>query len=312
MKKLIIRIVILGLISSFIYFALALLNDKIFKEPILTSSISFDKKMKFFKNQNIEHVNVLAIGSSMTLNNLNSQILESNYNIEGNFLNLGSWGLQMTDVFSLTQYFVDKYSPKMIIISSSLSDFENEGSYFQIPDKKQLELYFSDYSFRFFLRHIDLNIYLDRELEFKNSGNGNYDYKCLNFDKYGGVFLDIPHDRIDLSRWNRSIIKPKELQYIALKELVQYLNNNNIKLLFVQCPIKINSDTAEEDKKIITGHFKRLNDIFIGSNHSFLNLFDESVYYENEFCDTYHLNKAASERFTSKIVEKSDFSNLFK
>jgi hypothetical protein len=312
MKKFILRIAILGIFSGFIYFALIVIIENIFKEPILTSSISFDKKMQFLKNQNLNQVDVLAIGSSMTLNNFNSEIIASKFKIDGKYLNLGAWGLQMSDILIMTKYFVGKYSPKLVIISSSLTDFEIDGSYFKIPEAEKLDYYFSNNYFKLFAGHVDLNSYLDRYLELKNTANGNYDYKCLNFDKYGGVYLDISQDKIDSSRWSRKIFMPKEVQYNSLKNLVDYLNENNIKLIFIQCPIKTNIERIDVDKGIINSHINKINKIFNGKDQLFLNLLDDQLYSELDFCDTYHLNKIASDKFTNRVIEFSNISLFLK
>jgi len=312
MKKFTIRIAIFGFISCLVYITLMLNIENIYNEPILTSSISFDKKMQFLKDQNLKQVNVLAIGSSMTLNNLNSESIATNYKIDGKYLNLGAWGLQMSDILILTKYFVGKYSPKLVIISSSLTDFEIDGSYFKIPETKTLDNYFSNNYFRLYLDHVDINSYLDRNLELKNTENGNYDYKSLNYDKYGGVYLNIPQDKIDSSRWIRKILMPKEVQYNSLKDLVDYLSENNIKLIFVQCPIKTKIDSIDIDRGIINSHINRINEIFKDKGQLFLNLLNDQLYSEIDFCDTYHLNKIASDKFTNRVIELSNLSLYLK
>ena len=308
MRKFTISISALVLISCCIYFSLSILIKEIYNEPILTSSVSFDMKMKFLKNQNRKHVNILAIGSSMTLNNFNSDVLDSNFEISEEYLNLGAWGLQITDILNISKYFIPKYTPKLIIITTSLTDFENDKSYFQIPEGKVLDSYFSGNNTGLFLKHVDINSYIDRENEIKNSLIGNFDYKCLKFDKFGGVSLDIPISKIEISRWNRSVLMPKEIQYDALKELINYLSALNIKLVLVQCPIKMKNETITEDSRIIESHIKRLNEMFAGSKHLFLNLLDLNDYLESDFCDTYHLNKTASIKFTLKVIKSFNIS----
>ena len=63
-----------------------------------TNSISFDAKLSFLKkSEKLNDVEILIIGSSMGLNNINSIVLSQN--LGNKILNLSSWGLKTNEIY---------------------------------------------------------------------------------------------------------------------------------------------------------------------------------------------------------------------
>ena len=113
-----------GITTLSIVFFTLWLNYYSTPPPNLSNSISLNAKVLFLKNNfSRANIDILAIGSSMSLNNINSSSITKAYSDE-QYLNLSSWGLTMEETFNLIKIYNKKYHPKTIIISSNYSDFK--------------------------------------------------------------------------------------------------------------------------------------------------------------------------------------------
>src|SRR5437764_904180 len=120
--KLLFNITVLVLPLIFLYLLMAADGFS----PLITNSISFDAKIAELNHQKFKRVDILGLGSSMTLNNINSQIVADS--LSSNYYNISSWGLQMSDLNSLAHYYVPKFKPKYILMLSSVTDFRVTGN----------------------------------------------------------------------------------------------------------------------------------------------------------------------------------------
>src|SRR5580700_5094592 len=89
--------------------------------PIITNSTLFDVKMLAVQKHHIKNIKLLAMGSSITLYELNSDSIVQNFNLP--YYNFASWGLQIADMNRLLTNLVTTNQPKYVIICSSFPDF---------------------------------------------------------------------------------------------------------------------------------------------------------------------------------------------
>ena len=87
-----------------------------------SNSVSLNSKINFIKQKYANaNLDVLSFGSSMNLNNLNSEAIVENYGKK--YLNISSWGQNMEETYNLMKIFIPYYKPKFVFISSNISDF---------------------------------------------------------------------------------------------------------------------------------------------------------------------------------------------
>src|SRR5450755_3550238 len=84
--------------------------------PVVTNSTFFDIKMLTVQKDRVKNVKILALGSSITLYELNSELIVKNIDVL--YYNFGSWGLQMADMNNLITGYVKTYHPQYVLMCS--------------------------------------------------------------------------------------------------------------------------------------------------------------------------------------------------
>lgn len=274
-------------------------------QPLITNSISFDAKLQNFAERKDKHADLLAIGSSMTLNNVDSQVITDS--LTQSYYNLASWGLQMDDIKRMLQYYVPIIKPKAVLIASSTRDFEAMGNetvtnYLNAPEYlKTFKPYFYYENFN------PLLSIAARKKELKEDYRMTDDYSSLIFDKNGGVLLNIsPANIASGGRWNAKFPFPTkftEHQYKVLDSLASYLNTQHVKLFFIQQPIRKAYQAYLNDPKILQHHFAVTEAIIKRNNGVYLNLIDMPEFADDKyFADQHHLMAAGAAIATKKAV----------
>jgi len=99
--------------------------------PLTSDSISFDAKVLELKKIRLKHADIIAIGSSTCLNNLNSNVISDS--LSKSYYNFGAWQLQIEDLDYLVKSYVAIYKPKYVLLPSNFADFELKKDDF-LPD----------------------------------------------------------------------------------------------------------------------------------------------------------------------------------
>ncbi len=274
--------------------------------PLLTNSVSFDAKIENLKAHKIKQVDMLAVGSSMTLNNVQSQVVVDS--LKCSYYNLSSWGLQISDLRYMLKYYVPKFKPRYVLLVSSVVDFTTRGNstikdYIEMPDfLKGYKPYFYYQNFNPILSIVD------RKHELNTLKNVKDDYTSLSFDEYGGIPLKIPPEKISAERWNyqpQFPTKDTDYQYEALDSLARHLNQMHIKLFFVQPPIKRSYVAALNDSTIIPQHFSKSESIVTRNNGIYINLSALPEYQTDKlFIDQFHLSDTGARLFSQQFASK--------
>ena len=260
----------------------------------ISTSPSYNNKINFCRSKKAD---IISIGSSMSLNNLSSEIIIKKTK-NTSYLNYSSWGMRMSDIYKLLKNI--SYRPKTLIIASNIDDFFHNYRKIGIEVKEnELKSFLKSQNLiYYFFKYFDLEFYLKNCLVNRKAFLKNYNYSDLNYDKYGGVMFDSIKFNINKKRWNEnSIVKfNPSINFQYLDSIQSYCKMNKIRLLFFQTPTR--SDLlSKKSCKILTSHINsvrskivRHGDVFVNSN---------SIKWENNlFVDRTHLNEKGARIFT--------------
>lgn len=267
-----------------------------------SSSISFNEKIDFLHKSNIKPT-VISLGSSTSLNNLDSRVIEKNYN--ENTLNTASWGMNMGDDFQTLKILTSIYPIKTIVMSSNYGDFVNKEKYIKL-DQLSLYLKHDDISFLTFLETFNLKYFLDNYKLIKNYRTVN-GYGYLHFDQYGGINIDSSNFVKIQTRWSSTYLNQQSFkeQYAFLDSISFFCRNKNIDLVFFEAPYRkgLFTTLAENEKLTLNTHISKVGLILKKYNHNYINSLD-TTWDDNLFIDGIHLNAAGAKIYTTYCFEK--------
>jgi hypothetical protein len=275
--------------------------------PLLTDSIGFDAKIRYVKEKKLKQIDLIAIGSSMTLNNLSSEVIKDSLNMS--FFNLASWGLRIKDINHLAINYTPIYKPKYIIVVSSIADFNNDPLEVSINNYLNTSQYFKDhFEAYFYIKNFNSIAEIrsrKRELAKCLLVDTN-DYSSLHFDKWGGVLLRMSKKSFSLKRWNDHEPFPTQSapsQYQALISLSSFLKDQHIKFIFVQSPIKLQYVNTLASQQAVCNHFITCKNIVERFDGIYLNFHGIKEFSNDSlFVDQYHLSSTGAKLLTKKIT----------
>ena len=271
--------------------------------PPITGSLSFDEKLFFIaKTRPIDKIDVLAVGSSMTLNNLSSLPVVNG--ISDKFINFASWGLSIKQSEYFIRFLVPLYRPKVVIIVSSPLDFYFDKRDASLFDKEEVNRYLSDGDIiRSYSRHVYPLYMLKASRNIKQQRLLNTMYESLLYDPYGGVLLNIDKSNINQQRWDTKLHLSQidDNAYGSLERLANFLAAEGIVLVMVQPPIRRAAITGTEDS--VERHWKRIEDISLKTSFIFINMDRKLEFSDDYFVDYTHLNRRGADIFTTSLVD---------
>jgi len=264
--------------------------------------MSFNAKGLFAKERGWkDNLTVLAIGSSMTLNNLNSETIVREFG--KSYFNISSWGLKMEEDFKIIKICDSFYKPKIVLISSNLIDF-------QLSSKSIDYNNFKKYVFKgntHISLYNNLKQFFEDSKKYHNYRANDKTYRYLSFDSYGGINYSPKNFKILKERWNGEnfrYLKADENQYRYLDSIARFCSTRDIKFIFAQSPYRKGwtSNLSDAESDILESHILRIKKIIEENKGSFINSqlrkWDDSL-----FVDYSHLNKVGSKIYTSYIIE---------
>jgi len=296
------------LVGGLIVLAVTLAGYHLFRAnipPYYSNSFSLNAKLLHIQKQSFRKLDVLAIGSSVTLNHLNSQVIVKRFG--SNYYNFSAWAQEMSMTRYFGEFYAKLYDPQLVIVVSHYYCFTDDrgidySSFSPIVFTLQMDVlnwgYAGSMNLRTARKEFKLNqhCFLDRE-----------DYESLVFDAYGGVPLTIPKEKISMKRWNDPFnADTSESQYTELEKLSKYLSERNIKLVVVQTPIR-KSDIDEQTKNQMKQHRFRCDQILNAHQNIFVDFsLEESLADEAFYVDRVHLNELGATLFTQMLVDHID------
>ncbi|MFT6745853.1 MAG: hypothetical protein ACJAZ2_000191 [Glaciecola sp.] len=269
--------------------------------PYISTDISFNAKVKDIKDNHLDdEIDILSIGSSMTLNNVHTETIK--LKVGDKYLNISSWGQNMEENYFLLKVFSKYYTPTTVIISSNYMDFNN---YSKSIKYDVLCNYLFDNGLSL-LRHQNPKYLVRETISMSNKKYHDNNFINLQFDKSGGVNFEKSGFKIDENRWNGRPITDNQIdekQYNFLDSIAVYCYMTKIRLIFSQSPFRQDYSLKLKDKerKALNNHERRVKSIINNGKHTFINSNDE-VWDDENFVDYAHLSKAGAKKYTEYIV----------
>jgi len=277
--------------------------------PVITNSTFFDHKMEQLRKHPVREVQLLAVGSSMTVYSLNSPIITENIHLP--YYNFASWNLQITETRMLLDQLVKDYHPRYVLICSSPGDFslatnDTYLTYTRTPrfirEHFPEWFYFANFTsiHQLFLRRQNTSYHLD--IDQWGGGTGLLqlppDFKGVEPDDIlGKKLLDFS------SPWFAS-------QYRALDSLCAFLQEAKSTLIFAQVPVKPSIVQTDSLRQLIAGHLERCRTIVEGHGGTYLNYCDTAAFPDSLWRGMIHFSAEGSKVFTKRLV--ADLKNIIR
>ena len=301
--RFLLRCMVLGIPAVAMVVLYCLPQARYFPAPRITGNISVNEKLCFAKDHFPDSVDVLAIGSSMTLNNLNSDVVMAHF---GNlrYLNAGAWAIGASELEVLGPALSARFHPAMVIVSTNLMDFEGQGNIL-LGDSASIAHGLRDPKVLGYFRHWDAPYFL-REMEtnrIRFNDTDNYEY--LGYDAHGGATLSIPWERISQERYLKPPPEATDLapeRYAAFKRFADDLHRQGIRLVVFASAYRNGIRTADNDA-LQQAHVARLRSligpvggVLIDANQRRL---DDSLY-----VDSSHFGPEGSRAYTGYCLDQ--------
>ncbi|MCD4651550.1 MAG: hypothetical protein K8S56_07175, partial [Candidatus Cloacimonetes bacterium] len=175
------------------------LFDKKLPAPPITNNPMLNEKVGLLKSRGLSGYQIIAIGSSMTANNLDSAVIRE-YFTNGRYFNMAATNLKMQELRKLCLCLIETVSPEYFIINSNLMDFYHDSAPIRIDSYKPYLV--TQTPFVFYLKHWN-PMYLLRFInEYKYRRYSKSIYGSLAFDENAGALLEIYGQDIDSKRYN--------------------------------------------------------------------------------------------------------------
>lgn len=272
-------------------------NQRYIAAPRVSNSCCLNEKL--YRSPQ-EALDVLAVGSSMTLCNLESRTL-----VEGlgnpRFYSFANWGFTIEDIRNFTPLLIDQYNPSMLVISSNVVDFRPRDLEYDIDEiRSYLKSPFRGLAY---FRHADVKYYIENTADNRENQQSLNIYSSLCFDSWGGIALKKDGFQIRPRRWNKGVSFDllDEAAYNQLETICQMLATRSIQLVFVLSPLR--EGLVDEDYlQGIAKHAMRVQEIVESSGGIFVNT-TQSVWPDELFVDGTHLHAEGGKRLSNAILD---------
>jgi hypothetical protein len=270
--------------------------------PHLSDSYPYNEKIKFLHEHGAE-ADIITIGSSMSLNNLSSDVITERLGSHS-YINTASWGMSMKDDYLLLKILTETRNPHTLVIASNIPDF-------QTWDKKVKYVILKDYvrgrnSYLSFLKTFNLKYYIHSFIAKKFRSRSN-EYEYLGFDQYGGVPYNGDNFHIVAERWNQDFLEQETMpvQYDYLDSMATFCKARNIRFYFFESPLRqgLYSKLSQEKINKLTAHLNKVKSILAKTNHQFVNA-NDTIWNDSLFVDGIHFHKQGAALFTAYCFNK--------
>lgn len=270
----------------------------------LSGSISFDEKMEWLWKGGERRWDVLAVGSSMTLNNLDGATVAAGLPRDAAFVNAASWSMKIADSQALIDYVAEVREPRAVLLVTGPMDFYGAAQGF--VRREQLDTLRTTTAYPLLVaRHFDPLWYWQRADAIGAQRADRSWYTSLRFDDWGCVPLDVRWPAVAEDRWNERprLEQVSDRQYTALAAIADRLAARGTLLVCAQAPIRADAVAAcGEDR--LRAHWARLEAILAARGLRFHNLHDDLALGVEAFADYSHLNADGARRFSAALMER--------
>ena len=275
-----------------------------FPAPRITDNISINEKLRFYKSTGPEPLDVIAVGSSMTLNNLSSRaVMEHFGNVR--YMNFGAWGLGLGNTRQLVMALQKRSGSKTVIICANLMEFSTEIPTLPMDSAVIMRYLWQDNAVVPYLREHEATYYL-RNMEtnvIRLNDPTNYEY--LKFDEHGGATLDVPPDLRAQDRWIKPPPPPEAMvdsTYMQVAAIGKELAARNVRLIWMHAPFRQGAVTAEVRERVRV-HIDRLRQLLVPMGHVVLDS-ENQAWPDELYSDYSHFNSTGAYRFTTGCLSQ--------
>lgn len=274
--------------------------------PPITGNLCLDEKLRFLRNSGVrDGVAYLVVGSSLALNNLESEALKSHLDKDSRYLNAGAFGLKISDTGDLLPEYIRTFKPRVVVLLCGTVDFYKKRSGSDIFPLDDIGRFLRRDVYWYFVgQYFDFSYFLSKARNIPILRSERSIYVSLSFDSAGAVPLEIPRAMIDETRWN-DVVHPElfdELQYRSFEKIIQICALAGVQLTVVQSPLRLGSLT-ESNRRGVDEHWRRVEGMLLRSNQAFLKTYDSGRWDDSCFVDYSHLSKKGAIRLADFVGE---------
>lgn len=280
-----------------------------FPAPRLTNNIAVNEQVDRLARVHTDSARVLAIGSSMTLNNLSSA--EAVAHFGPSFQNAGAWGIGAAELPLYTAPLLAHFRPAEVVVVTNLMDLV-QGSAFGAADAAHVAQHLSDGpGLGAYLRHWNAPYYLGQmrtnKIRFNDPGN----YEHLGYDAHGGSTLEVPAERIDRSRYDTPPTRWDDVdrsRVAAFAHFADQLHANGVRLTVLISPYRPGLRTTAVD---VDAHryVAWLRGVLRHPGQRLVNGY-EARWADSLYCDASHFDHAGARAFTQWCTERLVADNI--
>lgn len=258
--------------------------------PKVTNNVALNEQLEAFRSRDPRQLDVLAIGSSIALNNLSSQGVMEHFGPVA-YRNMGAWGMDLGHIADLLPALVERSRPRTVLLPCNLMDFERRDHVLQMDSASVVKALDRRREWTGYLGHWDAPWYLrqTRLQHIRRNDPGNYEY--LGFDAHGGAPLQVPPERVDPARHELRPPAADDLDpalYLRLERLAQELHERDVVLYVMAAPFR-EGVMDEEARRTMEAHVARLREAVEPHGHQVLDATRQD-WPDELFCDSSHLN----------------------
>lgn len=294
-------LLLITLILIFIYFF-----NGAMPAPRISSSESFNEKARWLKTNLNNGCDIVIVGSSMALNNVDGSTIKSNFP-SYSVINIASWGLNISESRQLLLQVTKKCKPKLIIYSAYYADFDSQWS--KDVDWELLENYFDNEPVILtYLKSLDIRYYISTFFSRKVAQRKlNQVYHSLFFDETGSILLDCDNFDVIPARWTghkkyKALnIKNIESNILDLKNIQDYINKNSIHFIFIKTPLRLEANetlSKPEIEQLWIDVEKSIK--YFGGR--FIDMQLQNGFTDDLFTDFAHLNKCGARKEIKFVI----------
>lgn len=261
-------------------------------------------KLSALRHRGQHPCHVLALGSSMTMNNLSSPDVVAHFH-DTSYVNMGAWGMDIQQSTALAHVLVPLLKPRTVLLMSNLNDLVPSADRYPV-DTARVSAYLLRWgTLEGYLRNLKPAYYL-REMErnqVRMQDHGNYEF--MGVDDHGWAPLVIPPERIDRARWNKQPPQARWLngnEYAMLADLSNYLHEQGARLVFIQSPYRAGVRNAAVDS-LVQQHLQRVRALLEPEGHAVLDATDR-YWPDSLFVDYSHLSERGAQLVTEHALAK--------
>lgn len=272
--------------------------------PPITASLSFDEKLRFLRQNKPGRCDILCVGSSMAVNNVDSETLIAGLDAHQRYLNVASFGMKIGNTRTLARHLVPRLTPGIVVLVCSPVDFFADRQLAGRFNWSAIDAYVDgEWLGLSVAKHFDLQYFLKYAPELPQLRHARTQYASVCFDAGGAVPLQIEFPNVDKERWNDKV-NPRMFdsdQRLELGSLARELRERNIKFLVVQSPLR-SSSIDRADEPAVEEHWATIARILSENGAEFLNLHQSLLLDDSNFADYSHLNVKGARAFTRVLL----------